>query len=98
MWYGNGIAPVPARRGLNLPQVALPDPEDNLFGCSVVRAGPVQEGTELPESAGTDEIERSDLFAQLLIAADKDAGVRKFKITNDFCKKGGFLHIGFDEE
>src|SRR5271154_323351 len=96
MGNGDGLAPVPAVEGLDFLQVALADPENDLFCGDVIGAGPGQEWTEVAESAGADEIEGSDFLAELLIAADEDASVRKFKITNHFREKGGFLDIRFD--
>lgn len=95
----DGFAPVPAQMGLlDLLDVATTDPKDNLFSGNDLRGGPSEEGCEVAKGAGTNEVQRGDLFAKFFVATDEDFGVRKFNISQDFRKKRGFFHVGFDEE
>src|SRR5882724_9023647 len=91
--HRNGLAPLPGLDFLNLWQIPGSDPEDNLFRCNLFRMRPLQKGREIPQSTGANEIERRNLFSQLLIAADEDPSACKSKITNDFRKKCRLLDI-----
>jgi hypothetical protein len=59
---------------------------------------PLEKGSKFPQCSRTDEIEGSNLFSQLLIAANEDPSACKSKVTNDFRKKGRLFDVGLDEE
>src|SRR6266446_3592572 len=98
MWHRDGLAPFPRLYFLDFWQVPSPNPEDNLFRCNLFRVCPLEKGSKFPQRSRTHEIERSNLFSQLLIAANEDPSACKSKITNDFRKKGCLFDVGLDEE
>src|SRR5258708_1345542 len=97
-WHRDGLAPLPSLYFLDFWQVPGSNPEDDLLRCNLFRVRPLEKGCKFPQRSRTDEIERRNFLAQLLIAADQDASVSKSKITNDFRKKCRFLDIRFNED
>lgn len=85
------LAPFPSEDLPEVWEVTRADPKDNSFRCNLFRVGPFQKGREFAEGARANIVKGGDFLAELLVAADKDLGVRKFKLTNDFRQESGFL-------
>src|SRR5215472_18518103 len=98
MGHGLRGPPVPPRQGLHGLQVPPADPQQRLPRLDLRRPRPSEERAKIAQGPRADQVQRCDLLAQLLKAADQHPGVVKSKLTNDFRKERGLLDVRFDQE
>src|SRR6185437_9241559 len=97
-WDGDWFAPVPFRGRPSFLQIAATNPQNNLFSCNTVRSSPRFKKSKFADRSRAHIVQRSYLFAEFLVPANKDTSVRKFNISKDFRQKCGLFHIGLDQE
>ena len=98
MWHRDVLVPIPSPYFLDFRQIPCSNPQDSLFRRHFFRLRPLEKGRKFPQRAGADEIERRNLFPELLIAADEHPSICKSKLTNDFRKESRLLDVRFDQK